>query len=456
MVSLVPISLRTDITSLTAIAYRPSTKLRTWTMTPSMILVVVATLAFSCSGLPTAETDEFVQRIVRSEDVDGYDMATLYAVDTATKEETRQTRRDIETHASDTSSDKPSFSLQLTSGERLRMSLVRRSVDTSGATFTEITEEGEREINYERRDCFFSGDLEGGEEGFASLAMCDGKLTGSVTTARRDYDIHTLPQTSQKRDADDVMHLLVTWKDNQRGQRDLDDVLEIPDVNAFGSPKQNDTRRSVSDGKATVEIGEFVDRFFIENVKTNLGITTNTQIINLILQKWSAAYAILSDETKVGWDLTLRLVSVVIMRTDPTWYKVEPNQKIGERMHAICVGTKDRSFDQVTLHTGQTTDVNRVGLAWLDKVCIPRWRCSVSRAANTNHRIELHELGHSLGLNHDGNMQACIDGTDPTKGFMGGNKYHFRACYKDVLAEKLPQKSCLFSNAYSSYERQFH
>ncbi|XP_076454463.1 uncharacterized protein LOC143289346 [Babylonia areolata] len=341
-----------------------------------------------------------------SGEVDGYDFATLYAVDTTAKEETRQTRRDVATHASDTFSDKPSFSLQLTSGERLRMS-----------------------------------------------------LTGSVTTARRDYDIHTLPHTSQKRDADDVMHVLVTWKDHQNERRDLHDVLEIPDDSS--SEARSDPRRSVRYRNATVEIGDFVDRFFIEELnhrrsRWKLGNMSNHQVLQLIILKWSGAASLLSNKTKVGWDLILRLVNVTIMRTDPTWYQLNPNQTIGERLNAICLGTKDRHFDQVTLHTGRTSNPGLVGLAYGTAVCRHRWRCAASRSYRSDYWTELHELGHSLGLNHDGKMHECVNGTDPTKGFMGGNKYHFRACYKDVLARTLPKKTCLFSNYYSNYVKQFN
>ena len=87
----------------------------------------------------------------------------------------RQTKRDIEAHASDPSSKKRSFSLQLSSGDRLHMSLNRRSIDTSGSRFSEYTEEGERDITLEPRHCFFGGALRDGD-GFVNLAMCDGEV----------------------------------------------------------------------------------------------------------------------------------------------------------------------------------------------------------------------------------------------------------------------------------------
>ena len=87
----------------------------------------------------------------------------------------RQTKRDIEAYASDPTPDKRTFNLHLVSGKRLRMSLYRRSIDTSDTIFSEHTEKGTKEIVYKPRDCFFSGPLQD-EEGYANLALCDGEL----------------------------------------------------------------------------------------------------------------------------------------------------------------------------------------------------------------------------------------------------------------------------------------
>ncbi|KAL8612216.1 hypothetical protein ACOMHN_028913 [Nucella lapillus] len=333
----------------------------------------------------------------------------------------------------DPTSDKRSLSLQLTSGKRLRMSLQRRSVDISGARFREITEKGEREITLERRDCFFSGPVEEDGGGFASLAMCGGELVGSITTPTRDYDIHTLRQRHDKREDDDVMRAMVTWQDNQHEKRDLNDVLTTPYVTDASSGAYN-----IADKKATIEIGDFLDRFFIADLKKKLDITTNEKIIELIIAKWTGAAHTLSDKGKVGWDLTLRLVDVVIMRTDPSWYQVAPQEKLGIRMKKICAGTKTTSYDQITLHTGDTSDPIRIGLAWLGGLCLRGFRCSANRASNTNFRTELHELGHSMGLNHEGAMEECRSEEDQTiKGFMAGNREVVRPCYKTVLARTL-------------------
>ncbi|KAL8562304.1 hypothetical protein ACOMHN_037260 [Nucella lapillus] len=330
---------------------------KTFLLFPAFMLCIAVLSAY-----PSSEFEDHIKRIIQSDEIEGYDFATLHAVDPNTNKERRQTKRDIETHASDESSTKRSFSLRLTSGERLRMRLDRRSIDTSGATFSELTDEGEKKISVRHPHCFFSGRLQENEEGFASLAMCGGELMGSVTTPKRRYTIQPLrpKRHHTKRDAedDDDMRVLVTWQKNEvRRGRGLHDGMNIPQQ----SPTVGDfngttsSRRKRSDPgirKATIEIGDYVDTYFIQKVKAKLGVDSNEQILNLLINKWSAVTSLLSNTTLAGWDLSLRLVNVVIMRTHPAWYKPSPSDTIYDRVKKICKGTKSENYDHVTLHTG--------------------------------------------------------------------------------------------------------
>ncbi|XP_076462938.1 zinc metalloproteinase-disintegrin-like protein F1 [Babylonia areolata] len=401
----------------------------------------------------SVELNEHFDRIVRSEETDGYDIATVHAVDPITNKETRQTKRDIQAHASDADAEDRTFSLRLSSGEQLRMSVQRRSIDFSGAKFTELTEDGERKkIDMDPADCFFSGELEN-QEGFASLSLCGGEVVGSVSTPTRDYQIHSVLPHDRSMGTpgdDDDMKVLVTWQDaDSEGFGEVDDGLESPEDS--DSPPETE-RRSLKDRRATIEICDVVDKYFIADVQRKLGINNSSKIIELLISKWSSAAYMLSNKTQVGWDLNLRLVKVDIMRSHPEWYKAQPHEKMGARLNEICNPTSHWTCDQISLHTGQTSDPRIVGLAWVGLVCNPRRRCSSLRSSNRNYMAELHELGHTLGLKHDGQERRCVNGTDPVHGFMGGNRYHFRECYKEVLATSLanPRKKCIFTDAINT------
>ena len=77
----------------------------------------------------------------------------------------------------ETKEESLALALRLSSGQQMRMSLRRRSVDLTDAQFYENSHEGRREIEITARDCYFNGPMEGEEEtGNGYLALCDGEL----------------------------------------------------------------------------------------------------------------------------------------------------------------------------------------------------------------------------------------------------------------------------------------
>ncbi|XP_070196594.1 zinc metalloproteinase-disintegrin-like halysase [Littorina saxatilis] len=414
-----------------------------------LLCLLLVPLVTSRSAQSNPELTGHLKHIVRSANIGGYTFATLHAVDTNTNDGTAQTKRDIEAHASGSLSDKQSFSLHLASGERLRMSLKRRSIDTSGGTMTEITEDGRREVTrLQARGCFFSGPLDNGE-GFASLAMCDGRLMGSVNTAKRYYEVHALPEGADKRSADDVTRVLVTWQDAAHAQegmlagdetmkRQILDKLEMHENDGIETPhdgSDDGQKRSISERTVTIEIANYLDSHYINGIKDKLNLTTTSQITDLMLNKWSAVANIFGDDQFIGWNITLKLVALEIWRINPSWYVTNASDSMFYRMDTICNGTKSLPYDQVTLHTGWPITHNGIGgLAWIGGVCMSRWHCIVILGgANTNYFTELHEFGHSLGLEHEVQMSHCASDTDPVRGFMQGKPPHFRGCYRQVL-----------------------
>jgi hypothetical protein len=57
--------------------------------------------------------------------------------------------------------------------------------------------------------------------------------------------------------------------------------------------------------KVTIEIGDFVDKHFVKAVKENLGLTTNQQINDLLIHKWSAVSTPLAQTTSFSWGCSL-------------------------------------------------------------------------------------------------------------------------------------------------------
>lgn len=191
-------------------------------------------LAFAVltSGRPSV--DEDISPAIQSESVDGYDTGTVHLVDSTTQEETRLSQRDLQSHVADLSSNQRTYSLHLSSGQQLRMSVSRRSNDTSGTvTSTEPTENGDPETPaVSPPNCSFSGVLQN-EEGFVRLSFCDLKLVGSVSTPFRNYQIQTLPIAEGITESEyEVMHVLVTWQDLNQGTADVNNTVQTPQVSS--------------------------------------------------------------------------------------------------------------------------------------------------------------------------------------------------------------------------------
>lgn len=425
--------------------------------------------------------------VFSQEGIDGYDFAVLYSDDM----DTPATKRDLIAHADHPSTDDRALSLHLDSGERLRMSLRKRSVVDPDTLVVELNGDREEARRLGERDCYFSGPTEG-TDGHATLSMCGGRLIGNVQTNKRHYEVRSLPESSSNRRSTDSLRVLVTWTDvdheedvteaitddeyedehgdetpeNQGAQTDSkearemdglwDEVIEMPESEDDKEEHEDSQKRrygvsrSVQDRKVVVEVANYLDMHYLNKVETGLGLTTNDELIDLQVLKWNGVQAILSDAALIGWDIKIKLVKIVIWRTHPSWYTTNSNNTIGGRLYKICTGTKDtETVDQVTLSTGDTSDPGYVGLSYIKGVCKSGYRCSAVISAKMGFFTELHEFGHSLGLNHDSKPgMNCPNGTH---GFMGGNRFFFRAdCYKEHFAVDFPQKDCLFVEASTS------
>ncbi|KAK7501882.1 hypothetical protein BaRGS_00006968 [Batillaria attramentaria] len=427
-----------------------------------LVMLAAGNLALHIPRSSDSGIEERIHRITHADGVDGYDLAHLYFP---------ETKRD-----DDPSHEQRSLELHLNSGERLRMSLRKRSVVSPDTLVTEVFGDREETRRLGERDCYFSGPTEG-TSGHASLAMCDGRLMGSVMTEKRHYELHALPEDSTaNRRSTDPLRVLVTWTEvgNVTGQETgdvkrwasedgientevedsdedeglWDDVVEIPEKEE-DDERRYAVKRSLEDRKVVVEILNYLDHWYLQKVQHNLGLNTTDELVDLQVLKWSGVQAVLGDEPTVTWDIKLKLDKIEIWRTDPSWYVTDPNNTIGARLSKVCHGSRNLGhYDQVTLSTGYTSDGGRIGLTYIKGVCRPRWHCAAVITANLKHGTELHEFGHSLGLNHDGIM-GCP--SNASHGFMGGNDIYFRSdCYTPKFNEVFPQKGCLFTDQYAS------
>lgn len=419
-----------------------------------LCLTLVCSLSSALDFTEDVKLQEDIGRMLRAAERDGYMLATLHEIDHNTGVPRRLSRRDVNAHASHPSASPRQMALHLASGERLRMSLKKRSVISSATTVEEQFRDKRKTFFLTPRNCYFTGPTEEAG-GFASLSFCDGQVRGSVHTPGRQYAVQTLTRSGRiHKRSTDSLHVLVTWTNTAR-TRHVDkrgawdgDGLEIPSTEE--EPWQhNIIRKSTKDAAnrtVTVEVAHFMDSDFINVITGRYNIRTTQELVDLSIMKWSGVAAVLSDPETVGWDINIKLVHIAIWRENPNWYETKSTDTLGTRMNKICVGTKHRKYDHVTVSTSKVHD-GRNGVAWIGSVCSKRFRCAAVQSANLGFWTEVHEFGHSLGLHHDG-----VLGCKERAGFMGSDAFFFPQCYRPRLDKYLTKKRCLKKDLYRVLE----
>ncbi|PVD36731.1 hypothetical protein C0Q70_03718 [Pomacea canaliculata] len=241
------------------------------------------------------------------------------------------TKRDVEDHAAHPSTESRNFELRLTSGERLRMSVQKRSAMSPDVTVVERVSGREELRRPQVRDCFFSGGLEG-EEGHASLSLCDGQVTGGIHTKNRDIQLQALPElhaTRRRREAEHV-RVLVTSSPGTSYQTLADDVLKRMTLDKSGLKYNPEGLNAGEFENLTVEVGVYLDRAFIRRVEEKLGLNTTQQLTDLVALKWSGISALMSNPWLVGWNMAFKVVHLEIWREIPGHREQKDGLVLGE------------------------------------------------------------------------------------------------------------------------------
>nr|KAG5710010.1 hypothetical protein BaRGS_030086 [Batillaria attramentaria] len=185
------------------------------------------------------------------------------------------------------------------------MSLRKRSVVSPDTLVTEVFGDREETRRLGERDCYFSGPTEG-TSGHASLAMCDGRLMGSVMTEKRHYELHALPEDSTaNRRSTDPLRVLVTWTEvgNVTGQ-ETGDVKRWASEDGIENTEVEDSDEDEGLWDDVVEIPEKE-----EDDERRYAVKRSLEDRKV--------QAVLGDEPTVTWDIKLKLDKIEIWRTDP-------------------------------------------------------------------------------------------------------------------------------------------
>lgn len=293
--------------------------------------------------------------------------------------------------------------------------------------------------------CFLSGRLTS-HDGAASLNRC-GRLTGFVQAG--DY-VYEIEETEDSAYQSEFPNVKVTMKRSTEMTSEGDPII-LPNEDLLGREEVNtDSEVDISkrqNKELTAEVAVFLDSYFVQHLSRNKGKRTDEAMSQWIVLKWNVIRKVYGNQQKIGFPFTLQLKKVEIWRKDPSYYsRLGTKSKTIDYLRVFCQRTDNKpDYDHKMLYT-QGIGESHLGMAYLNGICRSDIKCSLVKAKEQEVKIELHEFGHNIGLDHDPALEPCKD-PQGEGGFMGwGSNYRILDCYRRELKKYIKQRGarCMY------------
>ena len=108
------------------------------------------------------------------------------------------------------------------------------------------------------------------------------------------------------------------------------------------------------------------------------------------------------------------------------------------------------------LYDGQPKHNSVIGLAWVSGMCHPEYSCTINEGNNFESvYVIAHEMGHNLGMNHDGETSSgntCDPNTNLMSPVLGPGKVTWSSCSNQEINDFLSNR---FQNFFLLNQKNF-
>ncbi|XP_071516077.1 uncharacterized protein [Panulirus ornatus] len=209
--------------------------------------------------------------------------------------------------------------------------------------------------------------------------------------------------------------------------------------------------------RKTVELAVFADKDLYENFPERVDTSEKSRVVNYILTLINAVQGIYHQEELQGF-----VIDIYVVRLDIHTSNEGPSNgggDIGAYLTSFCSWQEPRNpegesnpehwdhaimLSGLDLHSSGNPSV--IGLAWVGGMCRPSISCTMNEGRSfMSVYVVAHEMGHNLGMNHDGqgDAQQCSSTKYIMSPSVGPGKTTWSSCSISVIHNFLRQSSCL-------------
>jgi len=297
------------------------------------------------------------------------------------------------------------------------------------------------DVDKSSRDCYYTGRILNQRKSLVALSTCHG-LQGLLTTRRGNFILEPMRNLSRFT----FPHLIYQANvDKRQGHRHEDGKSETSSCVVQTDPNSekyvvNKTEQSISKKFQTikkekeskgrrqrkrnaVELPSADVEIFVVADKETVAVHGNDSVEGYILTMMNMV-AEMYRHASLGVDVNIVVAKILLLQDNQenlqishhgdktlrsfcewqysrVWYHGMNNNRILKYDAAILLTRKD-------LCNNRDAPCGTIGMAYIGGVCKPKRRCSVIEDIGLNTAFTIaHELGHSLGMQHDAEGNAC-------------------------------------------------